>query len=191
MNCSVQGIILNILLYIVPALPEPLVCHCFQSIANLHIELSAAASCPYPYSSRPPSIKECGNKPYSILPRRRKKRISYKVPHSIPLRHSCQCCTPTFQLSCRRQGQKTVAHEMSWLEERFIHVLTSAQLCLLNMESEDKYFLNRFKLFLTNLPITKKLKHLVFLKTEARSIAITSKKHYGNTSNTSESLETI
>lgn len=63
-----------------------------------------------------------------------------------------------------------IAGEAAQLEERFVNVLMHTKSCFAEKEAESEIFLDRFKITLTTLPLSKKHQHLHFLKNKKEDI---------------------
>ena len=69
-----------------------------------------------------------------------------------------------------RAGIQAVVEAAARLQDRFATVITQTTICLMEKEEESREFLKKFALTLTNLSLSKKLKHLQFLKKEKKRI---------------------
>ena len=63
-----------------------------------------------------------------------------------------------------------IAREAAQLEKRFVDILMHTKICFAEKEAESGTFLERFKITLTTLPLSRKYLHLKFLKNKKEHI---------------------
>ena len=90
-------------------------------------------------------------------------QLSTTQPQELP------GCQPTAVRETKQEKIKRIREEASELDTQFAAVVGQAEFCFSVRESKCKTFLPKFRITLTNLPISKKFEHLKFLCEELGS----------------------
>ena len=111
-------------------------------------------------------------KPQPILEPTLLSEINSVTSSNTPLLQATSTTASSTALFNETDGSRAqeIAGEAAQLEERFVNVLMHTKICFAEKEAESGTFLDRFKITLTTLPLSKKHQHLKFLKNEKERI---------------------
>lgn len=108
-------------------------------------------------------------KPQPILEPTLLSKLNSVTFSNTPLSQATSTTASNTALFNETRAQE-IAGEAAQLEERFVNVLMHTKICFAEKESESETFLERFKITLTTLPLSKKHQHLHFLKNKKEDI---------------------